>query len=51
MPQQYDLLKSSALVENVQAQVRFVGNVLDFQNIDAEIPTENVVFWKRYLGR
>ena len=51
LSQQHYLLKSSTLVENVQAQVRFIGNVLDFQNIDAEIPTENVVFWKRYLGR
>ena len=39
LSQQYYLLESSTQVENVQAQVRFIGNVHDFQNIDAEIPT------------
>ena len=51
LSQQHYLLKSSTQVENVQTQVRFVNNIFDFQNIDAEIPTENVVFWKCHFGR
>ena len=51
LSQQYYLLESSTQVENVQTQVRFVDNIFDFQNIDAEIPTENVVFRKRHFGR
>ena len=49
MSQQHYLLESSTQVENVQTQVRFVDNIFDFQNIDAEIPTENVVFRKRHF--
>ena len=51
LSQQYYLLESRTQVENVQAQVRFIGDIFDFQNIDAEIPTENVVFRKRHFGR
>ena len=51
LSQQYCLLESSTHVESVQTQVRFVDNIFDFQNIDAEIPTENVVFRKRHFGR
>ena len=51
LSQQYYLLESSTQVEDVQTQVRFVDSVFDFQNIDAEIPTENVVFRKRHFGR
>ena len=51
LSQQYYLLESSTQVENVQTQVRFVDNTFDFQNIDAEIPTENVVFRERHFGR
>ena len=44
--------RSSATCLKVIPKSRmFKHYVLDFQNIDAEIPTENVVFWKRYLGR
>ena len=42
LSQQYYVLESSTQVENVQTQVSFVDNIFDFQNIDAEIPNENV---------
>ena len=37
---QHYLLKDCAQVENVQEHGRFVGNVLDLQDIDTEVSTE-----------